>query len=502
LHGKASPLYLKESKNLNLDYIFLLHYYKSTMKNRGWKMVLLALAFSFHGYYIYHPFDDLWLPEIYWPDSNGNRPGPGRPMVPVTVMMDEKLGVGFDNWEAVQAAISAWNHIDGSSASLVYGGGVFLEGDFGNRLAIPDGMNTVELVKSGWPFGLAVVAITHTFYDADTGQITEADSFLNGQDYSWGNSLFDDVSADTQNIVTHELGHLLGLGESQVLDATMYTGIRPSETRWRILHKDDEDGIRWLYPVAASDIPGPSLWLVGQGGCATGWSYLAGPAVVEESATVDSFCLYAAGMTGINFDVQMVSQSTGQVISPASNISFISDNLLTMDIDLSQLPIDSYSLTLTQDDGKSGSMIQGILVTQPGATLPVAQISPAETTAAYNDKITLDGSASTGDNLRYHWVQTDGPATINLEGQTGSSITFQPPKPGDYVIALMVDDGVDYSVAAQSVVSIKPKKTNAKYEMFGCQAAPASQASGAAMLVLPFLFYSVIRLGRRLRAGF
>jgi hypothetical protein len=53
---------------------------------------------------------------------------------------------------------------------------------------------------------------------------------------------------DLQNVLTHELGHLLGLGEDMTdVDATMYAFSQPGETGKRDLEVVDKDSIAALY---------------------------------------------------------------------------------------------------------------------------------------------------------------------------------------------------------------------------------------------------------------
>ena len=53
---------------------------------------------------------------------------------------------------------------------------------------------------------------------------------------------------DLQNVLTHELGHLLGLGEDMTdVDATMYAFSQPGETGKRDLEVVDKDSIASLY---------------------------------------------------------------------------------------------------------------------------------------------------------------------------------------------------------------------------------------------------------------
>lgn len=469
------------------------------MKKRILLAVLVGLSSFLHGYYIYHPAEDLSRPEAFWPDRFGQKPGPGRPMARQVIFMDRKLLRGGGNEGAVKQALSTWSGVEGSTARLVYGGTVELTGSFGDRLGLPDGRNTIELVTSEWFFGSYLVALTWLQFDEYSGKITEADVFLNGQDYRWGGYPLSGTPADTRNILTHELGHFLGLGHSQFRAATMSATTRPSEFRRSTLHWDDEQGLRWLYPASSADIPPPSLWGLARGWCGIYWPYLSGPLVFNASPNTDSFCLYGAGMTGMNFSLQLVSQKTGQPLWPIYNVAPIDQNMLTLDMDLSQLAPDSYRLELLQEDGKAAAITQAVIVRQGGMMAPVAQITPASEIIQQGDAVWLDGSGSSaqeGLSLNYHWLVLDSPVAFSLETETGSGISFQPDKPGDYVLGLMVDDGTNYSTIAESLITVL-KKSDDDESAFGCHLNPEAQASGLSPLLVPALFYLLVRMRRR-----
>lgn len=65
--------------------------------------------------------------------------------------------------------------------------------------------------------------------------------------YPWATS--GDVNAfDVRNCFTHELGHLLGLGEEwSDTESTMYGKTAYGETKKRTLSSDDKNGLNTIY---------------------------------------------------------------------------------------------------------------------------------------------------------------------------------------------------------------------------------------------------------------
>lgn len=102
-------------------------------------------------------------------------------------------------------------------------------------------------------------ARTRVFYDPDTSEITEADIVLNPFPYSADGAalLFSTDGTpgtyDLESTLAHEIGHLLGLGHSQVIGATMQasqalngTYNLPATTE-RTLSEADQVAVRSLY---------------------------------------------------------------------------------------------------------------------------------------------------------------------------------------------------------------------------------------------------------------
>jgi hypothetical protein len=144
----------------------------------------------------------------------------------------------------------------------------------------------------------SALAVTSIFKNTKTGEIVDADIEFNAVYYAWGDlvgqpSLATPDTADFQNALTHELGHVIGLdhncytgndgptrpydntgspavdcgNSSDLLDtianATMYPSVILSDTMRRTLSPDDELGACEIYPHAHDVCPVPSS----DGGC-------------------------------------------------------------------------------------------------------------------------------------------------------------------------------------------------------------------------------------------
>jgi hypothetical protein len=144
------------------------------------------------------------------------------------------------------------------------------------------------------PYAQGALALTTVFMDTRNGKIVEADVEVNGLHYTWVD-LDDPASAardgnlqDLENTLTHEIGHVLGLDHTCLLDgddaapapdhrgllqprceaasaeqkaATMFPEAAPGNRELRTLASDDVAAICAIYPLgSASAAP--------EGGCA------------------------------------------------------------------------------------------------------------------------------------------------------------------------------------------------------------------------------------------
>lgn len=128
--------------------------------------------------------------------------------------------------------------------------------------------NTVMFRDDSWPYDDAALAITTVTTDVRNGEILDADMELNAVNFGFttGDAF---VNNDLLSVLTHEVGHFLGLSHTPVRGATMFAGYNSRDSSIRELSQDDIDGICDIYPpsnrslTCALNIPKSTLCLGG-----------------------------------------------------------------------------------------------------------------------------------------------------------------------------------------------------------------------------------------------
>ncbi len=110
-------------------------------------------------------------------------------------------------------------------------------------------VNEIIFHDDTWPYndGFNTIALTTLTFNADTGQILDADIELNTSSGLLTTSAPTATTFDLQSVLTHESGHFFGLAHSGHAEATMYSMYKPASTSMRVLSADDTTGICSIY---------------------------------------------------------------------------------------------------------------------------------------------------------------------------------------------------------------------------------------------------------------
>jgi MYXO-CTERM domain-containing protein len=163
------------------------------------------------------------------------------------------VNAAFGTWESTGVGLPALTLREGAADPVGY-----RPGDTNH--------STVRYDRGGNPLAGEALAVTVLTFD-DEGTILDADVIVNGgEGRSFGvlveasPEIEDEelVAYDLQNVATHEIGHLFGLGEELVdEDATMFVRSARGEIKKRTLDRDDVAGIGVLYAGGCScTLPG------------------------------------------------------------------------------------------------------------------------------------------------------------------------------------------------------------------------------------------------------
>lgn len=167
--------------------------------------------------------------------------------------------------QAVAGGFAAWSAPECAALEFVSGG-------FVNAVAASgDSTVTLQFLGHSWRdrgFQASAAATTDIVYDVDARgrwRIADADVFLNAELFSWTTSGAGGDARDLAAVVTHELGHVVGLlhpcGDPGAPDCSpafeglaMYPEYRGAEQRSP--QADDQAGICFLYPPLPCETSG------------------------------------------------------------------------------------------------------------------------------------------------------------------------------------------------------------------------------------------------------
>ncbi|HVW26062.1 MAG TPA: matrixin family metalloprotease [Polyangiaceae bacterium] len=170
------------------------------------------------------------------------------------------LGIsGADTQKAVESALSTWMSADcpkgghpSFTADTELASG--LSAEFNEN---GPNQNVVTYEDDGWPYEPGAVGKTLLAFELDTGDMLDADVVFNSAEFPLAIDPTSSDEIDLEAVLTHEIGHVLGLAHSDVPGATMQPETQGFATAaLKTLEADDMAGICAIYPPASKDSSG------------------------------------------------------------------------------------------------------------------------------------------------------------------------------------------------------------------------------------------------------
>lgn len=161
--------------------------------------------------------------------------------------------IGTDKWEVKPVQVnyssldSSWKTATYNSMSAWNNAGANIS--LANKTVI-DHVNISRSSSFANNGVLASESGSHSTYNSTTGKWTKISSkILVNNAYTWStSSSCPSGSYDVQSVITHELGHTLCIGHSNLTNAVMYEPTA-SGTIWkRVLSTDDKNALKAIYP--------------------------------------------------------------------------------------------------------------------------------------------------------------------------------------------------------------------------------------------------------------
>lgn len=159
----------------------------------------------------------------------------------------------FDTWEAVECnggpvGFSFWEAGPTAERSKRYEGATPLENINVIAYLTADEWRTAGMSSDAY-------AITGVWFTKSTGEIVGADILFNGTMGPFGlcpdTGCPDETVVDLRNVLTHEIGHFIGLAHSDVPESTMACNAMRADVDKRTLADDDRAGLCAAYPDVA-----------------------------------------------------------------------------------------------------------------------------------------------------------------------------------------------------------------------------------------------------------
>lgn len=111
--------------------------------------------------------------------------------------------------------------------------------------------NVVMFHDTGWLEGATRIGVTTPTGGKESGLIVDVDIEINSQDFSFKKDPSGMMSTSLLYVLTHEVGHFLGLAHTPVANAVMSTGYQSLPFSPNLITPDDAAAICAVYPPGA-----------------------------------------------------------------------------------------------------------------------------------------------------------------------------------------------------------------------------------------------------------
>jgi hypothetical protein len=218
--------------------------------------------------------------------------------------------------QAVLSAFHSWEAVSSADVHFAY------RGTTAAHIATYDGINMVSFSDNTTALPASVIAVTLSYFKTQKAQVVfdESDIIINPA-FAFSTSGESD-KFDIQSILTHEIGHFLGLDHAAMVSSVMVPFGKTGLLDQRTLQYDDVAAISEIYPKVDSTYPVGEI----QGSVVTGALPVFGANIVAIDSAGTSWVSTLSQPSG-SFDLKFLPPGTYTVLAEPLNQAVTEQNL-------------------------------------------------------------------------------------------------------------------------------------------------------------------------------